>query len=242
VPGVSALNDRPRRPALRVGHKGAAHIEQGNTLAAFKAALRHDVDMLEFDVLPDGERLVLAHDLRDLEARRETVLTLEEALPFLAGTGLRLNCDLKTTGYEDRVAVALREHELLDRALISTMEVESLQHLRTHHPQITLGWSVPKATRDWMANPATKAVALGMVQVLRRKLPRITSEAIRRGEVDAVMAHWSVVTKRFVQAVEAVGGELFVWTVDDPQLIARMEALGVTGITTNDPRLFGPRA
>src|SRR5204862_91920 len=40
---------RPRR----VGHKGAAHIEPGNTLASFDAALRHGVDMIELDVLSE---------------------------------------------------------------------------------------------------------------------------------------------------------------------------------------------
>ena len=37
----------------RVGHKGAAHIEPGNTLASFDAALHHGVDMIELDVLSE---------------------------------------------------------------------------------------------------------------------------------------------------------------------------------------------
>ena len=47
----------------RVGHKGADLVAPGNTVLSFKAALDHDVDMIEFDVLRlrDG-RLVLAHD------------------------------------------------------------------------------------------------------------------------------------------------------------------------------------
>jgi glycerophosphoryl diester phosphodiesterase len=38
--------------------------------------------------------------------------------------------------------------------------------------------------------------------------------------------------------VRAVGGELYVWTVDDPMRIAALGAIGVTGVITNDPRLF----
>ena len=32
------------------------------------------------------------------------------------------------------------------------------------------------------------------------------------------------------------------WTVDDPVRIAALTALGVTGIITNDPRLFAATA
>jgi len=35
------------------------------------------------------------------------------------------------------------------------------------------------------------------------------------------------------------GGELYVWTVDDARRIRTLEAMGVTGVITNDPRLFG---
>ena len=58
------MADPPLIRPRRVGHKGAAHIEPGNTLASFDAALRHGVDMIELDVLserPDGSgRLLVA--------------------------------------------------------------------------------------------------------------------------------------------------------------------------------------
>ncbi len=49
------------------------------------------------------------------------------------------------------------------------------------------------------------------------------------------MAHWRVVTGALVSAVEREGGELYVWTVDDAARIAKLTALGVSGIITNDP-------
>jgi glycerophosphoryl diester phosphodiesterase len=52
------------------------------------------------------------------------------------------------------------------------------------------------------------------------------------------MAHWRLVSRRLVHAVADAGGELYVWTVDDAARIRRLENLGVTGIITNDPRLF----
>ena len=115
----------------RVGHKGADHIAPGNTFASFAAALAHGVDMIEFDVLPehpDGSgELLLAHDWEDAAARRAH--TLDEGLAHFAGDGydgIELIVDLKTDGYEERVAAALREHGLGERVLVSTMENSSL--------------------------------------------------------------------------------------------------------------------
>jgi glycerophosphoryl diester phosphodiesterase len=41
-----------------------------------------------------------------------------------------------------------------------------------------------------------------------------------------------------VREVAAAGGELYVWTVDEPPVLRSMRALGVSGVITNDPRLF----
>jgi glycerophosphoryl diester phosphodiesterase len=231
-------------PALkRIGHKGADLIAPGNTIASFDAALAAGVDMVEFDVLAehrDGSgRLVLAHDY-DAASRGEPV-TLEEGLAHFAQDaweGIELDVDLKTSGYELRVIDALREYGLADRALVSTMEVESLRVIRAAAPDIRLGWSVPKLRRNYLANPITKVPTLIAAQYARTVLPGRAAREIRAGRIDAIMSHWALVTPRLVQAIEQAGGEVYVWTVDDPSRIAKLDALGVTGIITNDPRLF----
>ncbi|MCW3011014.1 MAG: glycerophosphodiester phosphodiesterase [Solirubrobacterales bacterium] len=234
------------RATRRIGHKGADHIAPGNTLASFDAGLAEGVDMIEFDVLPeraDGTgRLLLAHDYVD--AARRAPLTLDEGLAHFASAayaGVELDLDIKLPGYEDRVVAALRAHGLADRTLISTMETTTLKRVRALAPEIRLGWSVPKVRRDYLANPATKVVAVSAVLVMRRVLPGRLAAAIRAGEVEAVMAHWSLVTPAFWARIREAGGELYVWTVDDAVRIAALEAMGVTGIISNDPRLFAPR-
>ncbi|HEX7609503.1 MAG TPA: glycerophosphodiester phosphodiesterase family protein, partial [Solirubrobacteraceae bacterium] len=92
--------NRPRR----VGHKGAAHIEPGNTLASFDAALAHRVDMIELDVLSEhrgGGRLLVAHDYEDMGSR--PALEFADALDHLAGerfAGIEIDVDIKLPGYE----------------------------------------------------------------------------------------------------------------------------------------------
>ena len=231
-------------PALkRIGHKGADLIAPGNTLESFDAALAAGVDMVEFDVLPehvDGSgRLVLAHDFSD--AARRTPLTLEEGLAHFAQdawAGVELDVDLKTTGYERRVIDALRAYGLAERSLISTMQEESLEVVRAAAPDIRLGWSVPKVRRNYLASPFTRIPAMALVQYARRVLPARAAAAIGEGRIDAVMSHWALVTPRLARAIEGAGGELYVWTVDDATRIAALDAIGVTGIITNDPRLF----
>ncbi len=229
----------------RVGHKGADLIAPGNTLASFDAGLAAGVDMIEFDVLPehpDGSgRLILAHDYKDVARRRDSLVTLEEGLDhFLTdayGT-VELDVDMKRAGYEERVVAALRERGLVERTLVSTMEVESLPVVRAAAPELRLGWSMPKVKRDYLKNPATRPLALALLQVLRRRLPRAAARAVREGRIDAAMVHQSVVTRRFARAMRDAGGELYVWTVDDADRIAHFTEMGVTGVISNDPRLF----
>ena len=228
----------------RVGHKGADHIAPGNTIASFDAALAHAVDMIEFDVLPerrDGHergRLILAHDHEHVTPES---LTLEEGLAHLASSQFadtELDVDLKLPGYEQRVLDALREHGLVERTLVSTLFMRSLVVLRELEPRLRLGWSVPRVKRDYTASPLTLLPAYGLLFNARRRLPGIAAEHVRSGRCDALMAHWKLVTPRLVRALGDVGGDLYVWTVDDPERIRSLEALGVTGVITNDPRLF----
>jgi glycerophosphoryl diester phosphodiesterase len=228
----------------RVGHKGADHIAPGNTTASFDAALAHAVDMIEFDVLPERRaepergQLILAHDYKTVGSDS---LTLEQGLAHLASSqfaDVELDVDLKMPGYEHRVVDALRRHRLLERALVSTLFMRSLIVLRELEPRLRLGWSVPRVRRDYTASPVTLLPAYGLLLNARRRLPRIAADHVRAGRCDALMAHWKLVTPRLVRTLHDVGGDLYVWTVDDPARIRALEALGVTGVITNDPRLF----
>jgi len=226
-------------PLKRVGHKGADLVAPGNTIESFEAALEHGVHMIEFDVLQmrDGS-LVLAHDFRDAYSR-ETV-TLEEGLDHFAGEAyadVELDVDLKLPGYERQVGEALFERELGARSLISSTWEQSLDVLGEAAPGVRRGWSVPRARRDYLKSflrPATMAVAIYM----RRRFPSRAAAMIRTGRCEAIMAHWLLASARLVDHVHAVGGQVYIWTVDDAVRIRLLDAMGVDGVITNDPRLF----
>ena len=225
----------------RVGHKGADLIAPGNTLASFDAALAAGVDMIEFDVLPSREddRLVLAHDYNDFASRQ--ALTLQEGLEHLASdefAAVEFDVDLKLPGYELEVVEALRAHGLVDRALISSQFRESLAAIRAADPEVRLGWSVPKLRQDPFRNRLMWIPMFVVVLVWREFLPLRAARAIRSRKCTALMAHWRLITPRLVSRVRGAGGELYVWTVDEQPRIRALEAMGVTGVITNDPRLF----
>jgi glycerophosphoryl diester phosphodiesterase len=86
----------------------------------------------------------------------------------------------------------------------------------------------------------TKLPAYALAAWVRVKLPSSIKAHMAAGRCDALMCHWRLVSPRLVRAVKEAGGELYVWTVDDGPRIGRLERLGVTGVITNDPRLFTP--
>jgi glycerophosphoryl diester phosphodiesterase len=236
---------RPRHlpPLRRVGHKGADHVAPGNTFESFQAALDLRVDMIEFDVLrlKDG-RLVLAHDYEDAAGR--TPPTLEEGLDHFADDAYadtELDVDLKLPGYEREVVKGILERGLADRVLMSTQYPESLERIGELAPQLRRGWSVPRVRRDYTKGPLAP-VAYAWAQVMKRRLPAQAAKLIESGGAEALMSHFILVSPRLVEAVQKAGGQLYVWTVDDERKIGWLESIGVDGVITNDPRLFGEPA
>ena len=225
----------------RVGHKGADLVEPGNTRESFEAALEHGVDMIEFDILRlrDG-RLVLAHDLEDAASR--IPMTMDEGLDLFATeayAGVELDVDMKIPGYEREVAEGLARRGLLERSIVSTTYLSSIDRLGELGTGVRRGLSVPRARRDYMRSAWAPAV-LVLLAFWRRRLPGKMADLIRSGRCEGVMAHYYLVTERLVEKVRDAGGFVYVWTVDDPRRIRRLEAIGVDGVITNDPRLFEP--
>jgi glycerophosphoryl diester phosphodiesterase len=202
-----------------------------------------DWDMVELDVLARGDELLVAHDPSDLAHPSplrftEALALLEEALP----TDVGLDVDIKGVGYERAVVGALRDRGLVARTMVSTMEMPSLRTLRAIAPDLRLGLSVPRARRNYLAHPVTRPGAYVMLAYLRRVLPQRVAAALGSGLADGIMAHWGVITPALVAAVDDLGGELYAWTVDDPQRVQTLEAMGVAGIISNDGDVFSRRS
>jgi glycerophosphoryl diester phosphodiesterase len=224
----------------RIGHKGADAVEAGNTIESFEAAAELGADMIELDVLRlrDGQ-LVVAHDYRD--ARRRRPLRLADALDAFATSpldGVELDCDLKLPGGEAELVAALRERSLLERAMVSTMELSSIARLREREPSLRLGWTYPKVSRDWSRRRWARPGVAGALLFMRRRLPRIAARTLPRLGVQALWTYYPLVTRRLVAAAEEAGVEVIAWTVDDLPRMRALRELGVHGICTNDPGLF----
>ncbi len=236
-------------PKLRlVGHKGADLIAPGNTLESFRAAVAAGVDTIEFDVLwlrdahlPLEQRapLVVAHDWADAE--RRTPLTLTEALDAFLEPPLdkvEIDLDIKLPGREEEIVDALRERGLIERAMVSTMELYSLGRMLELEPNLRRGWTYPKVTKDWTskrwAKPAMPVALVGM----RYRLPGLAAEKLAKIDVQAIWVYHPLVSARLARICKLAGVELIAWTVDDEDRMRALVDAGVTGLCSNDPRLF----
>ena len=184
-----------------------------NTIEAVRAALAVGVDLVEFDVAPG---LVVAHDpFAPGAALADFLDQLSECLPEEVG----LMVDLKGAGYELAVVRACERAGLLDRCLFATLEQTSIPILADH------------ARTSFSYSRRRPGPALG---VMRNRAPALHAMS---GAVDATIRH-PLITERLVDRVHEHGGRVFAWTVNDTAGIRRMQALGVDGIITDDPRLL----
>jgi glycerophosphoryl diester phosphodiesterase len=245
---------------LRIGHKGAAALAPENTLPSLERALEIGVDLVEFDVLDlaDGT-LVLAHSddlhevshgtaagrvrtksLAELHAASPATPTLDAALAFLAERApeVGIHLDLKWFGYEEPAVEALQRHGAVERTLVSSFHPHSLRRVGELEPGLTLGLTYPFDRRQLSRRRVLAPVVLGALVAMRRALPRKIDRLLDAAGATVATLHWGVVSQAAVERCHARGASVVAWTVDDPAVARRMEALGVDGIVSNDPRML----
>lgn len=236
-------------PKLRlVGHKGADAIVKGNTIASFEKAVELGVDTIELDVLwlqdahlPLEQRapLVVAHDWEDAASR--TPLALTEALDAFLEPPLdkvEIDLDVKLPGREEELVDALRERGLIERSMISTMELHTLGRVLALEPGLRRGWTYPKVTKDWTRRRWAKAPMAAALVGMRYRLPGFAAEKLPKFGVEAMWVYHPLISARLARICKLAGVELIAWTVDDEKRMRQLLELGVTGLVSNDPRLF----
>lgn len=246
---------------LRIGHRGAPALAPENTLRSLALALEHPLDLVELDVLSTGDaQLVLGHsyDLHQLthgavrrgsgrprslaELRRlaPDLPTLDEALELLASEapGLGVQIDIKEPGYEAPVVEALRRHDLLGRAFVSSYFERSLHAVAAEEPGLPCALTYPQdrfGVARWRAFvPAVAAALVAFRQVLPYRIDRW----LARSGASAATLHYALCSRAVVQRCHARGAGVLAWTVDDPRVVQTLSGNGVDGIITNDPRIF----
>jgi len=231
-----------------VGHKGADLIAPGNTVESFHAAAAAGVHMIEMDVLwlPDSHLpleqrapLVVAHDWEDAE--RRTPLKLTEALDAFLEPPLdeiEIDLDIKLPGREEEVVEALQERGLIERAMISTMEMHTLKRILELQPALRRGWTYPRVTKDWTRKRWARGPMLAAMVGMRTRLPGLAAQKLPQFGVAAMWVYHPLVTPRLARICDLAEVELIAWTVDELPRMQKLVDAGVHGIVSNDPRLF----
>jgi glycerophosphoryl diester phosphodiesterase len=220
---------------LRIGHRGAAALAPENTLASIEAAIEYELDLVEIDVVAYANALRLAHSPAVV---RDESPTLDDALTLVAGADAGVVLDLKSRGIERSAVDTLREHNLLDRAVIASFHPASLRTVKEVEPALTTGVSYPFDRAGISERAAFGPLIRVGLSGLRRALPARSARMLARAQADALVVHHALVSRTLVDRCHGRDAAVLAWTIEDDAALARVLAAGVDGVIANDPRLL----
>jgi glycerophosphoryl diester phosphodiesterase len=221
---------------LRIGHRGAAALAPENTLASIEAAIEYEVDLVEMDVVAHAGALRLAHSPAQV---REDSPTLDEALAVVSRVDAGVILDLKSPGIERSAVEALRERQLVDRAVVASFHPASLRAVKEVEPALTTGFSYPFDRVGISERAAFQPLIRAGLSGLRGVVPSRIAGMLARARADAAVLHYALVSRRLVERCHGRDAAVLAWTIEDDAALASVLAAGVDGVIANDPRLLG---
>ncbi len=232
---MKILSETNQSKFLKIGHRGAMGYEPENTIRSFQKAIELGVDVIELDVriCKSGEVVVIHDDrvdgttdgtgfvrdktleeLKKLDAGKgEKIPLLTEALNAVQKS-VMVDIDLKENGTAGPVAEIIRRYILerhwnYDLFIVSSFLSDELTVFTSLAPNVRI---------SLLGNPSPGLLLLG------QKL-----------SATSLSAHHGTITEDFVREAHGKKMEVFVWTVNHEEDIARMKTLGVDGIISDFP-------
>ena len=229
---------------LVVGHRGARGHVAENTVASIKKAMELGVDGIEIDVFlcASGE-LVVFHDktlekLTDAEGYiesltldsiqkitvlgREPIPTLDEVLDVINGA-VTLNIELKGVQTAKPTAALLKKYFDQGKLVPEDVFISSFD------------WSELKL---FYAATQTQVVRIA---VLTEDDPLDAIPIAKGLNAFAINPDFRSLTKKNVKKIHQANLAIYTWTVNEPEDIQRMKALGVDAIITDYPERIYPQ-
>jgi glycerophosphoryl diester phosphodiesterase len=219
---------------LIIGHRGTPIYAKENTLSAFEKAIALGADMIEFDVRRTrdrvpiifhnayiGRKLIRKLTYSELHELDPDIPTLQEAIAFCKGR-VRLDVELKRTGYEQDVMKLLLQSFPIDSFVVTSFHPFVIRKIKQHYPDVKAGF----------------LFGHGTVNVCRslRWNAKAVSNRIRRMRADFIAPDWELLNSPMLSHVLMEQLPIWTWTVNDPQMIERL--LGdrrIEGIITDRP-------
>jgi len=200
-----------------------------NSMEFLQYATSLEVDCVEVDVRQDANGfLVLNHD----EGPAHTYLA--DAFALLSGQfGMKINCDLKQDGLENRVYAMAREFEVQEQLVFSgrvSGEAAELNPRLFMHADWFL--NIENMFPDINALYYTESVNNDVVTEMADKLQRfMITNAVRCLNTNYFIIHTPLYDELMKRDIP-----LSIWTPDDEQLISRLLDDGVFNITTRNAK------
>lgn len=244
------------RPEV-IAHRGGAGQWPGETLYAFERAAAAGVDVLEMDVRATSDgNLVLIHnatvdettdgvgrvgsmtlaEVKRLDAgfrwtedgvsfpfrgKGLTVPTLAEVLEAFPRARLNIEVKQQSPSVVPRLCELIRHFGAAERVLVASFWGSVLGEFRRACPGVATSASTPESLKFYALNV-----------VLKGNRYRPEAEAL---QVGSRIKFFPVITRYFLAAAHRQNLPLHAWTVNDPDEMRRMLAVGVDGIITDYP-------
>jgi len=216
-----------------IGHRGAAAIEPENTLLSIERALDIGVDAVEIDIhLSKDKELVVIHDMtvdrttngtgpvsgytlqeiKRLDAGKgEAIPTLQEVIDLI-DRRVMLVIELKEEGTERSVVDLIIRNNLFDKACVISFWHRLVKTVKEMDSRIKTGVLL-------VGSPVDACIAT-------------------HASADALVMKYSFVDREFVKIAHKKGLKVFIWNIDDQDLLKPYVDMGVDAIGTNDPRVL----
>ena len=223
-----------------IAHRGASAAERENTLDAFRAAVRLNADGVELDVRRTSNDVLVAHHDAHLPDGRAIIDMQDDELPDWVPTLAEV--------------MNVCRDPAVDREFVINIEIKSAPGDPDYDAEhqvsaavagLVLGWGIGEAGGEVIVS-SFDMEAINRIRAIDPGIPTayLTFEVLAPdllvGRVasaghTAIHPYVASTSQALVDAAHAAGLEVNVWTVNDPDKIARLAALGVDAVITDVP-------